>query len=527
MSLDQAAATLSPQRPPTSDERKSASVLIVDDNETKRFALKSILLPLGYRIIEADSGVAALRCVMADDFAVILLDVRMPEMDGFETAALVRQRAQSELTPIIFITSYSSDELDYADRYAEGAADFIFAPVPPAELRAKVAVFVNLFIKAQLLAERTLEAQRAASQLRLVTDAAPIGIFRTDDENCYTYTNPRWTSITGVSREDALGQQWHSILGAEQSGTPIADLVSQVDSGGELCERFLLNSPGSSSRMVQVTLRCVPKDGGGTTGWVGTLADVTTEAGADAAVAAAFEASLATNRMQREFAASASHELRTPTSSILGYVEEIFDNNALSPEDREFLEIVYRNAQRLNRLIDDLLIVGHSATSVLEMQLVPTHVPILVAGVESDLCATAERGQVSLTVHAEPDLPPALADPLRLGQALTNLVSNAVKFTESGGAVNVRMRASRQSVVVTVEDTGIGIDPENKRRIFERFYRVPSKGSAVKGSGLGLPIAKAMIEAQNGALTVVSTLGQGSTFTVSMPIAEHMLEAAL
>ncbi|MCU1346540.1 MAG: two-component sensor kinase, involved in phosphate sensing, partial [Acidimicrobiia bacterium] len=237
-------------------------------------------------------------------------------------------------------------------------------------------------------------------------------------------------------------------------------------------------------------------------------------------------ASLATNRMQREYAASATHELRTPSSSILGYVEEIFDNNALSPEDREFLEIVYRNAQRLNRLIDDLLVVGHSATSVLEMQLVPTHVPILVAGVVSDLCATAERGQVSLTVHAEPDLPAALADPLRLGQALTNLVSNAVKFTPSGGAVNVRMRASGQNVVVTVEDTGIGIDPENKGRIFERFYRVASKGSAVKGSGLGLPIAKAMIEAQNGALSVVSSLGRGSTFTVRMPVADHMLEAA-
>lgn len=106
-------------------------MLVVDDNAAKRLALRAVLSPLGYAIVEADSGRAALRCVMAQDFAVILLDVCMPIMDGFETAALIRLRRQSEMTPIIFITAYASDELVKADRYAEGAVDFIFAPVPP------------------------------------------------------------------------------------------------------------------------------------------------------------------------------------------------------------------------------------------------------------------------------------------------------------------------------------------------------------------------------------------------------------
>ena len=126
------------------------SVLVVDDNPKKRLALRSVLLPLGYEIVEADSGVAALRCVLEQDFAVILLDVRMPIMDGFETAALIRQRQQSEMTPIIFITAHGSDEIAQTDRYSEGAVDFIFAPINPAELRAKVSVFANLFIRAEL-----------------------------------------------------------------------------------------------------------------------------------------------------------------------------------------------------------------------------------------------------------------------------------------------------------------------------------------------------------------------------------------
>ncbi len=181
-------------------------ILVVDDNTAKRLALKAVLSPLGYCIVEADSGVAALRCVTAQDFAVILLDVRMPIMDGFETAALIRRRRQSEMTPIIFITAHGSDEIVSIDRYAEGAIDFIFAPVEPDDLRAKVSVFANLFSKAEALATRVRDVQTSADQLRLLTDAAPIGIFQTDTDNRYVYTNPRWSEITGIRPDEALGQ---------------------------------------------------------------------------------------------------------------------------------------------------------------------------------------------------------------------------------------------------------------------------------------------------------------------------------
>jgi len=146
----------------------SVPILVVDDNAAKRLALRAVLRPLGHTIIEADSGLSALRCVMAQNFAVILLDVRMPVMDGFETAALIRKRQQSELTPIIFITAYGSDEIVTADRYAQGAVDFIFAPVPPDHLRSKVAVFANLFLKAESLASQARAVQTSAEALRVL-----------------------------------------------------------------------------------------------------------------------------------------------------------------------------------------------------------------------------------------------------------------------------------------------------------------------------------------------------------------------
>ena len=167
-------------------------------------------------MVEADSGLAALRCVMARSFAVILLDVCMPILDGRETAAIIRQRRQSEMTPIIFITAFDNDEIVSSDHYAQGAVDFIFAPVDPHELRAKVSVFASLFLNAQGLATRAREVQTSADQWRLLSDAAPIGIFQTDADNRYVYTNPRWSDITGIAATEAVGASWDFIVTTER-----------------------------------------------------------------------------------------------------------------------------------------------------------------------------------------------------------------------------------------------------------------------------------------------------------------------
>jgi len=273
---------------PAADEAADAAnatvpILVVDDNPAKRLALTAMLLPLGLSVVEADSGIAALRCLLEQEFAVILLDVRMPIMDGFETAALIRQRLESEMTPIIFITAYGTDEILETDRYAEGAVDFMFAPVPPEVLRAKVSVFANLYLKAEALAARAREVQASADQFRLLTDAAPIGIFQTDAENRYIYTNPRWTEITGISSDQAAGREWSSIIDAQRSADLDAEFPDGALARAELCHRFELSLPGSVSRIVLVTSRPIPDGRGGVAGWVGTLADVTADAVVEAA----------------------------------------------------------------------------------------------------------------------------------------------------------------------------------------------------------------------------------------------------
>lgn len=158
------------------DSPSAVSVLVVDDDELKRYTLKRLLSPLDYRIVEADSGPAALRCLLVEDFAVILLDIRMPGMDGFETGALIRTRPRSQSTPIMLTTASTRDEIVASGMFGDSITDFMFAPVDSYEMRLTVEVFGNLFVKAQELAGQARAAQASAERWRLLADATPVGI---------------------------------------------------------------------------------------------------------------------------------------------------------------------------------------------------------------------------------------------------------------------------------------------------------------------------------------------------------------
>ena len=304
---------------PAVSKTPPVAVMLVDDNRMKRLALHAVLTPLGFPIVEAESGTEALRHLITQDFAVILLDVRMPIMGGFETAALIRLRRQSEMTPIIFITAHGADEI-VADRYKQGAVDFLFAPVQPDELRAKVSFFVNVFIKAEELARRAREVQASADQLRLLTEAAPIGIFQTDADNRYRYTNPQWSQITGVSAEAAAGQAWHTIVGPKQRAALIAEPGEGAVQPAEFYHRFEIQRADSAPRIVMVNSRPIPDNEGGISGWVGTLSDVTAEARAEALMS---EAQGVLEGRNVELAATARRDPLTGLGNRLALQEDL------------------------------------------------------------------------------------------------------------------------------------------------------------------------------------------------------------
>ncbi|HUQ64232.1 MAG TPA: response regulator [Acidimicrobiales bacterium] len=492
-------------------------ILVVDDDASKRLALKAILSPLGYLIVEADSGLEALRCVMAQDFAVILLDVCMPIMDGFEAAGLIRQRRQSEITPIIFITAFASDEIRTADLYAEGAVDFIFAPVPPAELRAKVSVFANLFLRAEGLATLSREVQQSADQLRLLTEAAPIGIFQTDVENRYVYTNPRWSELTGVPSEEAAGRAWDTVLNPEDRAELAAKMATESVSRTELSHRFQIMSTTGSSRVLLLTSRPISDTHGGISGWVGTLADITAEAGAEAAMSDARDDATEASRLKSDFLANMSHEIRTPMNGIMGMTDLLLETD-LDGHQRDYAQTVRNSSEALLTILNDILDFSKIEAGRLVIEDIGFSIRTTVADVVDLLAGTAQTKGLELVAVVDSSVPAVVSgDPGRVRQVLTNLIGNAIKFTAQGEVV-VRVTLAQTKgpsalLRFEVSDTGDGIAPDHLASIFQPFVQADTSTSRkYGGTGLGLAISGQLVALMGGDCGVSSTLGEGSSF---------------
>ena len=225
------------------------------------------------------------------------------------------------------------------------------------------------------------------------------------------------------------------------------------------------------------------------------------------------------DRMKDDFLASVSHELRTPLTSISGYLDLVLDRDAdeLTEEQRHFLEVVDRNSQRLLRLVNDLLDVAHLGAGNLQLEPVACDPEPLVAEcVERAEAAARERG---IRLRLEADIGARLeVDPMRLGQVVDNLISNALKFTPDLGSVSVRVLDRLDGVTIEVADTGMGMPPSVQERLFDRFYRAPEATErAIPGTGLGLWITKKIVLAHGGTIGVESIEGLGSTFRVELP----------
>ncbi|MEA2387466.1 MAG: two-component system, sensor histidine kinase and response regulator [Thermoleophilaceae bacterium] len=510
-------------RPGTRDDRArlaanaaaEAHVLIVDDDPSKRLALKAVLAPLGCSVVEADSGRAALRCVLKQDFAVILLDVRMPEMDGFETAALIRQREASETTPIIFITAFGIDELPRQDLYAEGAVDFVFAPVPPDALRAKVSVFASLFRKAEDLAARAEEMQASAEQLRVLTDAAPVGIFQTDAEGLYVYTNPRWSEISGVSADDAAGRRWNSLLGAGAAGLVLGP--ASGSSSRDASNRVVIRGPDGASRTVVFTARSIAENDAVATGWVGTLTDVTAEVGAEAAMSEARDEANEASRLKSDFLANMSHEIRTPMNGVIGMTDLLLETD-LDVRQRDYAQTVRNSGEALLAIINDILDFSKVEAGMLNIEDVEFELGRVLHDVVDLLAGPAQAKGLELVTAIEDSVPMVVSgDPGRVRQVLTNLIGNAVKFTESGEVV-VRVGASTVDdddtrVRFAITDTGNGIPSEKLDTIFQPFLQADTSTSRRHGgTGLGLAISSQLVTLMGGDCGVTSEVGAGSEF---------------
>lgn len=222
-------------------------------------------------------------------------------------------------------------------------------------------------------------------------------------------------------------------------------------------------------------------------------------------------------KMKTDFVLNVSHELRTPLTSIKGFIETI-ETGTLSDENRHYMEIIKRNTNRLTNIVNDLLSLSEMEEKSSKLQLEAVDLKELIERVVRIFEQQSKEKGFFINLAAGPDLPTMQGDPFKLEQVFINLIDNAMKYTEKGG-ITIAMTSQDKKIIVTVQDTGVGVPPEHLSRIFERFYVVDkSRSKKLGGTGLGLSIVKHIILLHNGAITAESIPGQGTTFIISFPV---------
>jgi PAS domain S-box-containing protein len=516
----------------------------VDDVPANLLALRTILEDLGHTLVEAQSGQEALRRLKEEDFAVVLLDVQMPGMDGFETAHLIRAQERSRQTPIIFLTGYDDHCLSAERAYTLGAVDYLVKPLVSKILRAKVQGFVELFRKTEQVkrqaaelrewerreferqqAEESARRQRAEEALRdteakyrLIVETANEGIWLLDADARIAFVNQRMADMLGYGRSEMLGRQlWEFLFENDEP------LVRQ---------RFLRRRAGISE---QADVRFRRKDGqelwtlmaacpvmddhGNFQGAIDLFTDVTERKLAEEALKEAA-------RRKDEFLATLAHELRNPLAPIrnaLGLLRLAGNQPGILEQSRTLME---RQVEHMVHLIDDLLDVSRVTHGRIHLRKTVIDLATVVAQAVETARPFLDEHHHHLTTAIEPSPPLVEGDLTRLVQVVANLLHNAAKYTPQGGLISVAVGREANNAIIQVCDNGIGIPSDLLPHVFELFTQGPrALARAEGGLGIGLTLVKAIVEMHGGTVHAYSDgQGKGARFELRLPLVVQRAE---
>ncbi len=512
------------------------SVLIVDDRPANLLSLEALIDPLGARTVQASSGEEALARLGSDEFALVVLDVQMPGLDGLATLARLREREREVKTPVLFVTAGTAEPARVARAYTLGAVDFIAKPIDPDMLRAKVAVFLELYaareeVRRQAGVLRARDLADSERKYRFLADATPEIVWTESPEGRMTYVNRRFVEYTGVAAERALGGDWGPSLHEGDARRFRGCRERAARDGDPLEVECRLRRRDGAYRWFLA--RTLPRhdEGGAVVEWVGTATDIDdwkqAEAEREALLSREREArelavesrelALEASRVKDEFLTFVSHELRAPLSAIAGWAELLRDEGLDDERRRRAVEVIGTNVEVQVRLIDDLLDVGRITAGKLRLDVGPLRLDAVVRAAIDTVQPAADAKGIRLAASFD-DVGEIEGDADRLQQVACNLLGNAVKFTGGGGRVEVRLARRGGRVELRVADTGAGIAPEMAPHVFDRFRQAKvARGGAKGGLGLGLSIVKSIVELHGGTVRVESEgPGRGATFVVEL-----------
>jgi PAS domain S-box-containing protein len=535
----------------------TANILVVDDDVKTLSAMEALLSGPGRNIYTASSGTEALRHLLREDFALILLDVRLPVMDGFETAALIRQRQRFRYTPIIFISAIDTLESDVVRGAASGAVDYLFKPVVPQVLQSKVAVFVDLFHKNEQLKRQAV--RQSEERFRLVVESLQdYAVFMMDPTGHVSTWNLGAERIVGWTQQEAIGKLFGSFYTSEdqEKGVPAQALRESALAGRYEQEGWRLRKDGSRF-WANVVVTALLDDRGELIGFSAIFRDLTSSKATEEKLKrlnAELEERYVRNaaelahaigereKLQQQLlqvqkmesigtlAGGIAHDINNILNIISGYATLIRESTGTHPKTSENVGVIIETVGRGVALVQQLLAMARKAETKFEQ----VKVSGLLQKLQGILHDTFPK-TIDVTWDLDAKLPPIMADRNQIYQAVFNLCLNARDAMPNGGTLEVTTgivsgaelrnlsQEAREELYccITVKDTGVGMDLATKNRIFEPFFTTKKLG---EGTGLGLAVVYGIVGKHSGVIDVESQPGRGATFRIFLPISKNDAE---
>jgi PAS domain S-box-containing protein len=498
-------------------------ILLVDDTPENLVSIEAALSGLGEDLVLANSGKEALRHLLNEDFAAILLDVRMPDMDGFETAEMIRSRPRSRQTPILFLTGYRNEEHLFRG-YDLGAVDFLFKPIVPEVLRSKVAVFVDLSRgnarlkeQADALRQQAEVLQKAELKFRSLLEAAPDPMVMCREDGEILMVNSQTEVLFHCGRERLISKNIKALVpgwGFRRRPAGGVERGVELTAFPEDAEPFPVEisfSPVQTEEGVVIT---------------SAIRDITqrrkTEeqirqlnANLEERVLERTNALMRSNEELQQFAYIASHDLQEPLRTVSIYAQFLAQRykGQLQGDADQFIDFIVQGAERMQRLIHDLLdfsrVEARGADFFVRMS--------CDEALEDALRNLQSLIRESGAVVTRPRLPSITGDPVQITRLFQNLLVNSIKYRSlEVPCIHVNAERNGNDWVFSVRDNGIGIEPQYAEKVFGIFKCLDPRDKRA-GSGMGLAICRKIVSRHEGRIWVESTLGKGSTFYFTLP----------
>ncbi len=521
---------------------QNVNILLVDDREDGLTALQAVLKESSFNLVLARSGIEALKLLSVYDFAVILLDVQMPGMDGFETANRIKQNDNFRYTPIIFVTAISSEDIEHIYKGYEygGAVDYIFKPFDARILLSKVSVFVDLYLKSKLLEEQThliRESSRQEKVLRLaqweveslkryqnLANSISHVVWRAKASGSMEYFNQVWVDYTGLTDRLSDGDGWQQAFEPEDLKNFLRTWMDAMERGQDFQVECRIRNQKGDFRWHWVRAQTERNSTGEVIAWLGTCTDIEERKYMEMKLIETSKEAESASLAKTHFLANMSHEIRTPLNSIIGFTELLMNPEVTMENRMANLAIVKRSGLQLLRIIDEVLDISKVETGRLIVEKVETDLVTMLIDLQSSMQIQAREKGIKFKFSCLNSIPRKIVtDPTRYRQILTNVIGNAIKFT-SVGSVNVQLSFEADTdtglkiLHCAITDTGPGIKSQHVDRLFQPFMQVDSSATRrFGGAGLGLALSRRLAKALNGNVYLESSEPEvGSVFCVDI-----------